>query len=281
MERIDFNSTIFENRKKRQMPFLAAHRGVSGANIPCNTLAAYQIAINQGADVVEIDISKSLDGQYFVFHPTLEPIFLNCGKYISEMTAKEVKSLFLRNQDGVLTHYQVPELTEVFALLKDKVYINVDKFWTDAEGITAEIRKAGVEKQVIIKSYAKEASIADVERYAPDLMYSVMMWHKDELSETLLKRNLNYIGAEILFDKETDEIISDDYIQWMHDHGLLIWTNSIVYDDKQIIAAGHNDDISLTQSPDMGWGWLMDKKADFIQTDWLLSVREYFRERQK
>ena len=37
--------------------------------------------------MVEIDVTKSRDGEFFVFHPGMEQVFLNCGKYIPEMTA--------------------------------------------------------------------------------------------------------------------------------------------------------------------------------------------------
>ena len=117
---MDFNKTIFENRMERKAPFLAAHRGICGGNIPCNTLAAYKIAVDQGADVVEIDVTKSKDGVFFVFHPFMEPVFLQGGKLITEMTAEEVKNTPLLNQDKVPTHYRVPTLQEVFAFLKDK-----------------------------------------------------------------------------------------------------------------------------------------------------------------
>ena len=55
---MDFNVSIYKNREKLGRPFLVAHRGVYGANVPCNTLTAYAIAVAQGADVVEIDVSK-------------------------------------------------------------------------------------------------------------------------------------------------------------------------------------------------------------------------------
>lgn len=278
---MDFNRSIFENRKALGRPFLAAHRGVCGANIPCNTLAAYRIAVHEGADVVEIDVSKSRDGKYFVFHPGMEPVFIQCGRYLSDMTAEEIAQLTLRNSDGVPTHYRIPTLAEVLAFLKDKVYINVDKFWTDVPGITEEIRKAGVEKQVIVKTYADEKSWDEVETYAPDLMYMTMAWHKDEITEKLTKRNIRYIGIEALFDKETDEIASDEYIRSMHERGLLIWHNAIVYNEKDVISAGHTDDVSLTDDPALGWGWLADKQADFIQTDWLSELKSYLEKREK
>ncbi|MBQ4108778.1 MAG: glycerophosphodiester phosphodiesterase, partial [Clostridia bacterium] len=71
---MDFNKSIFENRKELARPFLAAHRGVCGANVPCNSMAAFKIALSQGADVVEIDVSKTKDGKFYVFHPWMEPV---------------------------------------------------------------------------------------------------------------------------------------------------------------------------------------------------------------
>lgn len=271
---MDFSKSIFENRKELNRPFLAAHRGVCGANIPCNSMAAYKIALDQGADVVEIDVSITKDHKHYVFHPWMEPVFLR-DKYICDMTAKELETKRLVNQDGVRTSYKVPSLSEAFALLKDKAYINVDKFWTDIEGITAEIRKAGVEKQVIVKTHTDEESLAKVEKYASDLMFVPLVRSKDDITENLLKRNINLIGVEILFRNDDEECISDEYIKSMHDKGLLIWANSIIYNEDDIVNGYHSDDASLTDSPDKGWGWLIDKNVDFIQTDWLLMLKNY------
>ena len=174
-----FDRSIFENRHSAGRPFLAAHRGVSGANIPCNTLLSYKIAVMQGADVVELDVSKSKDGKFFVFHPGMEPVFLKCGKYISEMTAEEVARLTIVNCDDTPTSYHIPTLQEAFALLKDKVYINVDKFWTDIAGISEEIRRAGVEKQVIVKTRVEENTVAQLEKFAPDLMFMAIVGRED------------------------------------------------------------------------------------------------------
>ena len=277
---MNFNKSIFSNRKAKKYPFLAAHRGVCGANIPCNSIAAYKIALNQGADVVEIDVSRSKDGEYFVFHPWMEPQFLK-SNYLWELSAEEIKSLRLLNQDGVKTSYHVPTLREVFRLLKGKAYINVDKFWTDVEGITRIIREEGVEKQVIVKTHVDEKSLAEVEKYASDLMFMPLVWHKDEITDSLLKRKINLIGVEILFDKETDPCISDEYVRSMHEKGLLIWVNSIIYNEAEVISAGHTDDRSLSDNPDDGWGWLIDKNVDFIQTDWLLMAKKYIASRKK
>ncbi len=277
---MDFTKSIFENRQERKAPFLTAHRGVCGANIPCNTLLAYKIALDQGADVVEIDVAKTKDGKFYVFHPGMEHVFLKSSRPISDMTAEELEAMYLVNQDSVKTSYKVPTLQEALALLKDKVYINVDKFWTDVEGISNEIRKAGVEKQVIVKTYVDEKSIEAVEKYASDLMFMTLVWGKDDITEKLLKRNINFIGTEVLFGKESDECISDEYIKSMHEKGLLVWGNSIIYNEADVISAYHTDDISLKEGPEKGWGWLIDKNVDFIQTDWLLMLKNYIESRK-
>ena len=277
---MDFNVSIYENRKAKGSPLLVAHRGVCGANVPCNSIAAYKIALNQGADVVEIDVSKSKDGKFYVFHPSMEHVFLRSDRRIDQMTSDEVDALFLVNQDSVKTSYKVPTLSEVLALLKDKVYINVDKFWTDVEGIAKEIRKAGVEKQVIVKTYVDEKSLEAVTKYAPDFMFMPLIWAKDTVTDKLLENGVNVIGAELLFDKEDCECIQDGYIKSMHDKGLMVWMNSIIYDENAVISAHHTDDGSLCGNPDDGWGWLIDKGADFIQTDWLLMLKDYINNRK-
>lgn len=275
---IDFAKSIFENRKLKGSPLLVAHRGVCGANVPCNSIAAYKIALSQGADVVEIDVSKSKDGKFYVFHPGMEHVFLK-SKGLWELDSSEIEELRLLNQDSVATSYKVPTLEEVLLLLKDKVYINVDKFWTDVEGISSIIRKCGVDKQVIVKTYVDDKALEAVTKYAPDFMFMPLIWHKDNVTDMLIKNGVNVIGAELLFSSESDDCVSDEYIKSMHDKGLMLWGNSIIYNEKDVISAYHTDDISLYDNPNKGWGWLIDKGFDFIQTDWLLMLKDYIKNR--
>lgn len=276
----DFNKSIYENKQAKSTPFLVAHRGANGANVPCNTIVAYKTAVDQGADVVEIDVTKSKDGEHFVFHPGMEPVFLKCGKFIPDMTAKEVSETPLLNLDEVKTHYRVPTLREVLTFLKDKVYINVDKFWMDVKGISEIIRECGVEKQVIVKTPIEEEYFKQIEKYAPDLMFMPMARHNDTVTEIFKNRNINYIGIEALFDDINDEVASPEFIRKMHENKLLVWSNSIVYNEADVISAGLTDDISLEKGGDFGWGKLADKGFDFIQTDWLLAVKDYLQNRK-
>ncbi len=270
---MDFNGKLIRPAGERLL--IAAHRGVSGANIPCNTLAAYNIALLQGADIVELDVSRSRDGVLYAFHPGMEPAHLKTARLISSRSSRSVDGLRSVNQDNVKTHYHVSTLEEALAFLKGKCYINVDKFWTHPREITDIIRKCGVQKQVIVKTPPEQRHFDAVERLAPDLMYMTVVSEKDDFSQELLKRNINYIGAEVLFSSDDSQVVSDEYIGYMHNNGLLLWGNSIVYNERANISAGHTDDIALAEDMYKGWGWFRDKGFDIIQTDWVQMLREY------
>ena len=51
---------------------LVAHRGVWGGNVPPNTIAAYDTALAQGADMLEIDLNRTADGKLVILHPCME-----------------------------------------------------------------------------------------------------------------------------------------------------------------------------------------------------------------
>lgn len=263
------------NEIAKEHVLLAAHRGVAGGNIPCNTLAAYEIALRQGADIVEIDVARTLDDKLFVFHPGMESPHLYSPVKIKNMTADEVKGLRYVNQDDVRTTDIVSSLDDVLDFLKGRCYVNIDKFWTAMPEITEAVRRHHMEKDVIVKTDAHTKWFDMVEQYAPDLPYMAIISEEDTVTDDLLKRNINYIGAEVIFKNDTDSVASPEYIQKMHDKGLLLWANAIVYNYRSVLTGGHSDDVSLTANPDDGWGWLAKRGFDIIQTDWTLPARLY------
>ncbi|MBQ8509669.1 MAG: glycerophosphodiester phosphodiesterase family protein [Clostridia bacterium] len=265
--------TIQESAKQRVL--LAAHRGVAGGNIPCNSIASYEIALNQGADIVEIDVSVSADRKLFVFHPGMERPHLNIPTRLADMPAVEIEKLVFTNQDNVPCTDKIATLDEVLDLLKGKAYVNIDKFWTAVPEITECVRRHGMQNDVIVKTSADKKWFDMVEQIAPELPYMPIIRSTDRVSEELLGRKINFIGAEVLFYNDADAVASPEYIQWMHDHGLLLWANAIVYNCKEQIAAGHSDDVAMVSDPDGSWGWLVDRGFDIIQTDWQLPCRMY------
>ena len=64
--------SIKELRQEKGV-LVAAHRGTSAGNIPPNSIAAFDIALKEGADILEMDLFQSADGEIFVFHTGMEP----------------------------------------------------------------------------------------------------------------------------------------------------------------------------------------------------------------
>ena len=63
-----------------------AHRGAS-ADRPENTIAAFELAIAQGADVVECDVRATSDGSLLVLHDALLDRTTSGSGALREMTS--------------------------------------------------------------------------------------------------------------------------------------------------------------------------------------------------
>lgn len=260
-------------RKKKVL--LVAHRGVSGGNIPCNSLQAFQIALNQKADIVELDVERSLDGTLFIQHPGMEKVHLRMNDSIKHYPAAVVENFRLSNYDLTRTAWHIVRLEDALQLLRGKCIVNIDKFWENPEPIAALIRKLGMEDQVLIKTENKPQYLNDVEKYAPDIPYMTIAREADTTHEELMRRKINYVGVEVLFQKEDAAVASREYLNRMHRDGKIVWANALVYNYRAVLAAGHNDDVSMVEDPALGWGWLADRGFDLIQTDFLLPCRQF------
>lgn len=266
-------SELFETAKKKIIT--VAHRGVSGGNIPCNTIAAYEIALRQGADMIEIDVEMSADGKLIIFHPKMEPAHLWCAESLANLSFEEIGHLHFVNFDRTPTQFGINTLDEVLERFGKRCFINVDKFWGHPKEIYEAICRHGLRDRVLVKSAPTEKVLSVLEEVAPDLPFMPIVKDTHPLHGELMRRNIRYIGAEVLFTDDNAEVASPEFIERMHRDGKLVWANAIIYNYRTQLAAGHSDDRSLCDDPAQGWGWLARRGFDFIQTDWMLMMNEY------
>lgn len=261
---------------------IVAHRGASGGNLPCNTLPAYETAIRHGADMVEIDVNKSADDTLFIFHPKMEKMHLNFDGDITKLADDEIRKLRYVNYDRTPTEHGLCTLDEALELMRGRCYINIDKFWDYPVEISKALRRHSMMDQVVIKTAPKKEMLSVVEEYAYEIPFLPIISRTDNgVHEYIKSLKINYVGAELCFKEDSDEIAQDSYIEMLHKDGKLIWANSILYNYKVPLAGGHSDDISLSVDPDKGWGWLVDKGFDLIQTDWPLALSLYLEQTGK
>ncbi len=271
----------FDLRKTaREKLIIVAHRGTCGGNIPCNTIASYEIALKQGADMIEIDVDMSADGELFIFHPGMEHAHLNDASiHIPDLPASEVRKLRFVNQDDTPTQFGLNTLDEVLEQFKGRCYINCDKFWDHPREISERIRAHGMMEQVLVKTQPTEELFDIIETYAPDVQYMVLLGEEPQgVHEKLLRRKINYMGQELCFSREESPLCQREYLDKLRRDNILSWANSIIFNHKTQLTAGHSDDTALTTSMEDGWGWLARRGFDFIQTDWPLMLKMYLEE---
>ena len=270
--------TVSELKKEKGI-LIAAHRGTWGGNIPPNTIAAFDIALKDGADILEMDLFKSLDGEIFVFHTGKEPAHLDRHFNIETMTAAEIRKLRLCNGDLVETFVPLNSFDEVLEHYKNKCILNLDRCIGFVGDVIHAVKRHNMLDQILLKCDPSEQALKLVENYAPTVEFMPIFKEEDTASEKIEHMNINYIGAELEFEKETSHLAQDSYIEMMHKKGRILWGNAIVYSSRVLLAAGHNDDVSLAGNPERGWGWLADKGFDIIQTDWTRHCADYLNNR--
>lgn len=261
----------------QEHPIIAAHRGVSGGNIPCNTMTAYETALRQGADMIETDVDITKDGVLVIFHPGMERRYLGTEQRIGALCYEEVRKLRYLNTDGTPTQFGLPTFDELLERFKGRCYINVDKYWGCPEQIYHAIKRHSMTEQILVKSSLSENVLQVLEELSPDLPFMPIVKEEHPMHEALMKKNIRYVGAEVLFASEESTVASPAFIEKMHQDGKLVWANAIIYNYREQLSAGHSDDTALTESPEKGWGWLADQGFDMIQTDWPQMLIDYLK----
>lgn len=107
-------------------PTIFGHRGAS-AHAPENTLAAFELAITQGADAIELDAKLCASGQVVVIHDqTVERTTDGQGK-VAALSLAELKELDAGSYfDVAYRREPIPTLDEVFAAVGKRTFVNVE-----------------------------------------------------------------------------------------------------------------------------------------------------------
>lgn len=123
-------------------PFVIAHRGAS-ADAPENTIAAFELALQQGADGLALDVHLSSDEQPVVIHDfTLERTTDGAGP-VSERSVRELKRLDAGGWlDRRFRGQRVQTLQEVLERFRDRA-----RFWIELKGGSALY--PGIEERVV------------------------------------------------------------------------------------------------------------------------------------
>ena len=138
--------------KAKENIIITAHRGAAGGNIPCNTMAAYEIALKQGADMLEVDLNCSVDGKLFLFHPLMESAHLDKPILLNALPMNIIKKLRYVNYDNAPTQFGITTFDDFLEAFKGRCFINIDKFWSNPKKIYEAVKRHGMTDQILVKS---------------------------------------------------------------------------------------------------------------------------------
>lgn len=209
-----------------------AHRGAS-ADRPENTLAAFELAIAQGCDVIEVDVRASADMELFAMHdPTVDRTTDGSGP-LSALTAAEVRALDAGGE-------KVPSIGEVLALAKGRVRVNLDlKELDTAEPAVRLVREVGMESAVTYISFLPEAWDV-LDRIAPDSPVVQLVDSASTLAGIAMGE-LAHAGVRSGVGMPHG-LVSTEIVERLHRHGMGVfaWTVDDESEMRRLISSGVN-----------------------------------------
>jgi glycerophosphoryl diester phosphodiesterase len=173
----DRPTTIAEFMDVRTRPIVIAHRGFS-AEAPENTLVAVRAAIAAGADMVEVDVTLTADGEVVVIHDdTLDRTTDGSGPVadhtLEQLLRLDAGSWFARRFRGE----RIPTLAQVLDEVRGRILINVEikpeAVGEEVEGGIAErvvklIEERDMRNQVIVSSFEPRA-LQQIDEIDPEI----------------------------------------------------------------------------------------------------------------
>lgn len=161
------------------MSIVLGHRGASGY-APENTLEAFKMAMDMGADGFELDVHLSKDGELVVIHDETVDRTTDGTGFVGEMTLAELKALDASNHKEGYKGAKIPTLGEVYDLIRDTDHIVNVEIKTDnifypqlEEKVLALEKEKGMEGRIVYSSF-NHYTVKKIRALAPDAQIGML-----------------------------------------------------------------------------------------------------------
>lgn len=224
---------------------------------PENSLASIQQAIDEGIDIVEVDVNTTKDGILVLMHDNLIDRTTNAKGYLSDYTYLDLKKLYLKIGDSVTSH-QIPTLNEVLTLSRDKIILNLDIKRVDVNKLHQQLLVKKMQNDVFSfiwdkRKINKILQIDSTYAVLPIVSSSVDMMNYAQNIKSKLQH----------FDENS---FNQENLEWAKNNGILVFMNILWKPDENFI---QND----TQQVDD----IIALKPAIIQTDHPKKVLAYLK----
>ncbi|MDK8814828.1 glycerophosphodiester phosphodiesterase family protein [Corynebacterium sp. MSK073] len=282
MGKYNVDSVAFKEVNKRfveaheaKHPLVAVHRGSPGGSIIENSVNAIVAAEAEGADIVEIDVIRSADGEFYVFHNGYERLYFGLERDIRELSAAEIEDLqyqdFFRREAG---YCGVEKLSEVLKSCSDTL-LNIDRSWEYWDTLLNYLDCFECSERVLLKAPPEAKALELLNAHPVKYPFMPILKNWDELTFVCDYENINTMALELLAEHSDDCFAEHDAVNSLRDEGFLVLLNALNLPNRKNLYLGWDDEVSVLQRPQDGWGKLVSRGADIIQTDWPSLLNKY------
>lgn len=234
-------------------PLNLAHRGASH-EAPANTLAAFLLAQELGADGVELDVQLTRDGELVVIHDLAVDATTDGHGPVREKTLAELKALDAGSWfDPDFAGQRIPTLQEVVDAVGRRLLINIELKTENrrddglALAVVRLVEENHLADRVVISSF-NPLALWRVRRLNPWI--PVGMLYCEGLPFFLTRPWLRHLVRPDAMHPEW-KMVDADYVRWARKRGYRVHTWTV--DDPgrmwQLVEAGV--DIIITNRPDL------------------------------
>ena len=231
------------------------HRGAS-YDAPANTIPAFELAADSGADGIELDVMLSRDGVPVVIHDETVDSTTDGHGPVSGFTLAELKALDAGGYKGPqYAGARIPTLEEVFEAVGQRLLINIELkgLSARADGLEAQvaglIARHGMDARVIISSF-NPIRLRRFRQAAPHIPIGFLHMPQTPLPLRWLLGAL-LIGLPREADHPQQTAVTASYLARMHAQGQRV--NTWVVNDPARMAALRDlgVDLIMTDRPDV------------------------------
>lgn len=230
-----------------------AHRGAS-YDAPENTLAAFRLALEMGADGVELDVQASRDGEAVVIHDFTVDATTDGQGAVKNKTLIELKELDAGSWfDARFASERIPTLEEVMVEVGHQLLLNIElkARGFGSAGLVAEVVRLiedhNLVHRVIVSSF-NPLALRRVKRLNPRINTGLLYFF--DLPGHLARSLLIFLGHPDALHPEKG-LINREYVAWAKDRGYRVntWTVDDPAEMERLIALGV--DGIITNRPDV------------------------------
>ena len=203
---------------------IIAHRGYVAGNVE-NTISGLVSAANAGADLIEIDIQQTVDGEFVVFHDRTLRRLAGKNGVIANMTLGELKTLTIHQNGFSDKIASLDDCIEIAKALDVALLIELKVHGQETEDVLPKLVEKLRKYKVLDSYYVQSADgqkMTQLKKLVPNLRVGIVY----ALNIGPMEENVDFIALE-------ESWVTEQLIEELKQHptDLFVWT---LNDDRSL-----------------------------------------------